>query len=116
MTSQSSLPATGGITLRTRLMRRSALVKVPFFSRKDDPGSSTWANLAVSLRKMSCTIRHSRDFSAASTCWVLGSDWAMSSPWTYSALKVPAMAESNMFGMRRPGSSSSLTPQVSSKR
>jgi hypothetical protein len=33
----------GAITLRTRLMRRSALVKVPSFSRKDEPGRKTCA-------------------------------------------------------------------------
>src|SRR5579872_2882421 len=31
------------ITLRTRWMRRSALVKVPSFSRKVEPGRKTWA-------------------------------------------------------------------------
>ena len=52
------------MTLRTREMRRSALVKVPSFSRNDEPGSSTCAYLAVSLRKMSCTTMHSIDDSA----------------------------------------------------
>ena len=41
VTSQSSLPANAGITLRTREMRRSAFVKVPFFSRNEDPGRKT---------------------------------------------------------------------------
>jgi len=35
------------MTLRTRLMRRSALVKVPSFSRKLEPGRKTCAYLAV---------------------------------------------------------------------
>jgi hypothetical protein len=80
--SQSALPASGGITLRTRLMRRSALVNVPSFSRNDEPGKNTWAYFAVSLRKRSCTTRHSSDSSAAVTCCVSGSDCAMSSPCT----------------------------------
>ena len=41
--SQSAMPAMGGIALRTRLMRRSALVNVPSFSRNDDPGKKTCA-------------------------------------------------------------------------
>ena len=41
--SQSAMPERDGITLRTRLMRRSALVKVPSFSRKVEPGRNTWA-------------------------------------------------------------------------
>ncbi|MCY1441678.1 hypothetical protein D9M71_580020 [compost metagenome] len=79
--SQSALPPSGSITLRTREIRRSALVKVPSFSRNELPGRNTWANLAVSLRKMSCTTTHSMASKAAVTCWVLGSLWAMSSPW-----------------------------------
>ena len=80
MISQSSLPASGGITFRTREMRRSALVKVPFFSRNEEPGRKTWANFAVSLRNRSWTTMHSMASSAAVTCCVFGSDWAMSSP------------------------------------
>ena len=74
------------ITGRTRLMRRSALVKVPSFSRKLVPGKNTWANCAVSLRNRSCTITKSIADSAALTCLVFGSLWAMSSPCTYNAL------------------------------
>ena len=81
-TSHSSLPTRDGITGRTRFRRRSALVKVPSFSRKEVPGRKTWAKRAVSLRKRSWTTTSSIERSAASTCWVLGSDWAMSSPWT----------------------------------
>ena len=44
-TSHSSLPTLAGITGRTRLMRRSALVNVPSFSRNEVPGRKTWANL-----------------------------------------------------------------------
>ena len=79
--SQSALPLSGGMTLRTLEILRSALVKVPSFSKNEAPGKNTWANLAVSLRKISCTTKHSMARSAASTCWVLGSDWAISSPW-----------------------------------
>ena len=49
------MPTFGGNTGRTRLIRRSALVKVPSFSRNDVPGRNTWANRAVSLRNRSCT-------------------------------------------------------------
>jgi len=41
--SQSALPDFDGITRRTRWMRRSALVKVPSFSRNVEPGRKTWA-------------------------------------------------------------------------
>src|SRR3546814_14634558 len=60
------------MTLRTRETRRSALVNVPSFSRKDEPGRKTCAYLAVSFRKISWTMMHSMDASAAATCWVLG--------------------------------------------
>ena len=79
--SHSSMPTFEENTGRTRLIRRSALVKVPSFSRKDVPGRKTWAKRAVSLRNRSWTTTRSIARSAASTCWVLGSDWAMSSPW-----------------------------------
>ncbi|MOA00024.1 hypothetical protein D3C78_1193680 [compost metagenome] len=95
-------------------MRRSALVNVPSFSRKEQPGRKTWAYLAVSLRKMSCTTMHSMAISAAATCWVFGSDCTMSSPSQYSPLNSPASAASNMLGMRRPGSGLSCTPQAAS--
>ncbi len=58
-TRHSSLPVIGAFTMRTRLMRRSALVKVPSFSRNDVPGRNTWAKAAVSFRNRSCTTRHS---------------------------------------------------------
>ncbi|MNT61640.1 hypothetical protein D3C72_1992990 [compost metagenome] len=111
VTSQSDLPFLGSMTLRTREMRRSALVKVPSFSRNDDPGRNTWAYLAVSFRNRSCTTMHSMAARDAATCWVLGSDCTMSSPWQYRPLNDPPSAASNMLGMRRPGSGCSVTPQ-----
>ncbi len=72
------------------------------------PGRNTCANLAVSLRNRSCTTTSSSRRSAAVTCWVFGSDWAMSSPCTNSARNVPSTAASNMFGMRSPGSACSV--------
>ena len=114
-TSHSSLPTRLGMTGRTRPSRRSALVNVPSFSRKLVPGRKTWANRAVSLRKRSWTTTSSIDRRAASTWAVLGSDWAMSSPWTYRPLKDPPSAASNMLGIRSPGSGSIVTPQRSSK-
>ena len=80
--SQSPTPLFGAITLRTREMRRSALVKVPSFSRNDEPGRNTWAYFAVSFRNRSCTTTQSMARSPAVTCCVSGSDWAGSSPWT----------------------------------
>ena len=103
------------MTGRTRLIRRSALVNVPSFSRNDVPGRNTCANAAVSLRNRSCTMSRSSDASAAFTCLTFGSDCAMSSPCTYMPRYVPASAASNMLGMRRPGSGSSVVPQRSSK-
>ena len=58
-TSHSCLPFLGAMTGRTRLMRRSALVKVPSFSRNDVPGKNTCANLAVSFKNRSCTMHSS---------------------------------------------------------
>ena len=46
-------------------MRRSALVNVPAFSRNDDAGRITSANLVVSFSKISWHTRKSSDFSAA---------------------------------------------------
>ena len=70
------------MTLRTREMRRSALVKVPSFSRNEAPGRKTWAYLAVSLRNRSWMTMHSIAIKPVVTWCVSGSDWAMSSPWT----------------------------------
>ena len=49
----TSIPFRGGIALRTRPIRRSALVNVPSFSRNEQPGRNTCAKLAVSFRKRS---------------------------------------------------------------
>ena len=80
VTSQSARPASGCMTLRTRLMRRSALVKVPSFSKNDDPGKNTCAYMAVSFKNRSCTTTHSMARRPATTCCVSGSDCAISSP------------------------------------
>ena len=102
--SHSSLPTRLGITGRTLLSLRSALVNVPSFSKKELPGRKTCAYLAVSLRKRSCTTTRSIEVSACRTWCRLGSDWAMSSPCTKTPLNVPPIAASNMLGIRRPGS------------
>src|SRR6185436_13251867 len=103
------------MTLRTREMRRSALVNVPSFSRNEVPGRNTCAYLAVSLWKMSWITRHSSDDSAAVTYDVLESDYARSSPWMYMPLKLPSSAASNMLGMRSPCSPLSFTFHRDSK-
>ena len=56
--------SSAAITGRTRLIRRSALVNVPSFSRNDVPGRNTWANAAVSLRNRSWTTSSSSAASA----------------------------------------------------
>ena len=53
VTSNSLFPVADFITGRTRLIRRSALVKVPSFSKNDVPGKKTWANLEVSFKNRS---------------------------------------------------------------
>ena len=114
VTSHSAMPVFGGMTGRTRLIRRSALVNVPSFSRNDVPGKNTCANLAVSVRNRSWTMTHSIAARASSTCWVFGSDCARSSPWMYIALNSPAQAALSMFGIRNPGSPPISTPQARS--
>ncbi len=47
--------ASGGMTSFTRCTRHSPLVKVPLLSKNDSPGSTTFANFAVSLTKLSRT-------------------------------------------------------------
>ena len=70
---------------RTRWKRRSKLTKVPSFSKNGAAGSTTCAHSAVRERKRSCEITSSQASSAASTRFVSGSVWAMSSPITQSA-------------------------------
>jgi hypothetical protein len=91
------------MTLRTREMRRSALVNVPSFSRKDEPGRNTCANFDVSLWKMSWITMHSIAESAAVTCAVFGSDCAMSSPWMYSPRNEPSSAAFEHVGNAQSG-------------
>src|ERR1700752_2895866 len=114
--SHSCRPLFGFITARTRLIRRSALVKVPSFSRNDAPGRNTWANFAVSLMNRSCTTTSSIALSAAVTCPTLGSDCAMSSPWTNRPRKGPSIAEANLSGLRQkrcpPEVFKDLSPRV----
>ena len=97
------------MTLRTREMRRSALVKVPSFSRKDEPGRKTWAYLAVSFRNRSCTTMHSIAASAAVLRVRVGLHDVLAL--AVQPLNVPPSAASNILGMRRPGSGWMVTPQ-----
>jgi hypothetical protein len=47
------VPGSGSIAARTRWIRRSLFTKVPAFSRKVVPGSTTSANSAVGFMKIS---------------------------------------------------------------
>ena len=90
-------------------------MKVPVFSRNDEAGSTTSANLVVSVSKMSWQTRKSSDSSAATTCLVFGSVWATSSPKMYIALRLPSTAASNISGIFMPRSRFMVTPQRASK-
>ena len=61
-------------------MRRSPLVKVPLFSRKDEAGRITLANLAVSRHEEFLHHEEVEAFERFVTCSVLGSVCTMSSP------------------------------------
>ena len=61
-------------------MRRSVLVKVPSFSSAGDAGNTTFANFAVSEKKMSCTTRNGILLSARPTSFALPSLVMVSSP------------------------------------
>ena len=111
MICHSCLPFLAAITGRTRLIRRSALVNVPSFSKNEVPGRNTCANFEVSFRNKSCTTTRSIALSDFSTCIVFGSDCAMSSPCTNNPRNSPEIALSNMFGIRMPGSDMSFTSQ-----
>ncbi len=91
-------------------MRRSPLVKVPLFSRKLLAGSTTWASLAVSVMKSSCTTKSSSWPRALRTCSVLGSVCAMSSPATQKAFSVPSSMASYICGIFLPAWWGSSTP------
>ena len=88
MTSQSALPASGGMTLRTREMRRSALVKVPSFSRNERARQEHVSELGGFVQE---NVLHHDAFHGAQGCGdVLGiriAIWAMSSPWHIQALE-----------------------------
>ena len=69
-------PASGGITWRTRLMRRSALVKVPSFSRNGRPAGRHGRTSPSRSGRGPARRRIPSPASAAATCAVFGSDCA----------------------------------------
>jgi len=113
MISQSERACPGGSTaLRTRCTRRSVLEKVPPFSAKHVAGRTTWANSAVSVRKMSWTTKSS-SFRRAFSRWCRsGSDSSTFSPMQYRALSLPSSAARDISTTVRPGLAGSVTPQA----
>ncbi len=87
---------------------------VPVFSKNEVAGRMTSANSAVSVRKMSCTQRKSREASAFRTLFTLGSERKGFSPIMYipriSFLRAPFMISTTV----RPASRSSGTRHLSS--
>ena len=100
--------------LRTRCTRRSVLEKVPSFSAKLRPGSTTSAYLAVSVMKRSSTTRKSSDSSARMTWWVSGSVRTGSSPKMKRPLMRPSIIAGKHSVALRPGVPLSRTPQAAS--
>lgn len=101
------------LTLRTRLTLRSLLVKVPSSSLQAAAGNTTWANLVVSVGKMSLQMRNSAEASSCSTLAMSGSVLARFSPKIHRALTLPVVRLSIIWGIIRPGLSGSLsTPQA----
>ncbi len=111
--SGQALPS-GSIALFTFWMRRSVLLKVPSFSAKLTPGSTTSANATVSVGKMSCTTRNSHCSSAACTWWRSGSDTIGFSPMMYSALTVPWWAALTMSATVSPTFIGAVAPHACS--
>src|SRR3989442_22751 len=64
-------------------MRRSVLTNVPVFSAKLEPGSTTSAYRAVSVRKRSWTARNSSSWNQCSACAMSGSEMTGFSPMMY---------------------------------
>ena len=103
----------GGITRRTRWIRRSAFMKVPSFSNDEHAGRNTSANRsAVAVMKRSCTITSSSRSIARVVCSACGFDSSTSYPIAQRALNPPAEAASSMSGSRSPRPEGSGAPQV----
>ena len=82
----------------------------------DEAGSTTSANSAVSVRKMSCTTRNSSADSALRTLLMFGSDRNGFSPIMYMPRTPPSRIEPMISVTVSPRSGSSSVPQASSKR
>ena len=114
MTCQSGRAWPGGSsTLRPICTRRSVFVYVPSFSRNEVAGSTTSANSAVSVRKMSCTTRNSSAASALRTLLTFGSERNGFSPIMYMPRTPPLSALPTISVTVRPGLSSSSRPHAS---
>ena len=92
---------------------RFVFVYVPSFSACAEAGSTTSANQAVSVRKMSCTTRCS-SFASASRAWSWsGSDIAGFSPMMYMPVISPSWTASMISTTVRPRfGSKRLAPEV----
>ena len=104
----------GSSTLRPTWTRRSVFVYVPSFSSAEVAGSTTSANSAVSVRKMSCTTRNSSAASALRTLLMFGSERNGFSPIMYIPRTPPLSAEPTISVTVRPGFASSSRPHAAS--
>jgi hypothetical protein len=90
-------------------------VYVPSFSMYEEAGSTTSANSAVSVRKMSCTTRNSSALSAFRTLFTFGSERNGFSPIMYIPRTPPWRAEAMISVTVSPRSGSSSRPPQASE-
>ena len=113
ITPSGFVPGNGGTALLTLWTLLSVFVNVPSFSKNVVPGSTTVANLAVSLMKISWTTKSSKEFIASTTWALLGSVWTISSP----IIQIPfisfLIAASNIWGIFNPAFVGCVMPYFS---
>jgi len=102
------------LIFRTRLTRRSVLVKVPSSSDHDADGRMTSAKGVVSFRNISCTTRNSAEFRQWETCRGSGSVATRFSPKIQKAFSLPVGSPLIISAIFSPGFPGMLsTPQKS---
>jgi len=101
------------ITLRTRWMRRSALVKVPSFSRNVQPGKKTWRNWPSRQKQI---LHHDQIHRGEAGGDVLGVGIGLENVLALDVKALESAVDGGVehIGMRSPGSGSSLTPHSAS--